>query len=128
MKNLNTSKLLNFVIFMFSLFVTLLVTFPIANELDSTFTFLLLIAVNCVGIVALETTIKRKIYEFINSEIERNKNKHVNQFFDFIEDDKEFSKNVLMKDIPILNDDNEEVGIQTVYSALSHKRYKFQNK
>ena len=128
MENLKTSKLINFVTFMFSLFVTLLVTFPIANELDSTFTFLLLIGVNCVAIVALETTIKKKIYEFIHSEIKRHKNKHVNQFFDFIEDDKEFSKNVLMKDIPILNDDNEEVGIQTVYSALSHKRYKFQNK
>jgi hypothetical protein len=128
MENLKTSKLINFVTFMFSLFVTLLVTFPIANELDSTFTFLLLIGVNCVAIVALETTIKKKIYEHINSEIKRHKNKHVSEFFNYIESDKEFSKNVLRQDIPILNDDNEKIGTQTIYSALSDKRYKFQNK
>jgi hypothetical protein len=128
MENLKTSKLINFVTFMFSLFVTLLVTFPIANELDSTFTFLLLIGVNCVAIVALETTIKKKIYEFIHSEIKRHKNKHVSEFFNFIGDDKEFSKNVLRQDIPIFNDDDEEIGTQTIYSALSDKRYKFQNK
>jgi hypothetical protein len=73
----------------------------------------------------LDITIKKKVIEFILSEIERNKNKHIHEFFSYIESDKQFTKNVLRRDIPILNDDNEEIGESTVYSALSEKKYKF---
>ena len=122
MKN---SKLLSGVIFTFSLMVCMLIALPILVELDSTFASITLLAVTCFGIIALDITIKKKVSEFIISEIERNKNKHIHEFFSYIESDKQFTKNVLRRDIPILNDDNEEVGEQTVYSALSEKKYHF---
>jgi hypothetical protein len=125
MEILKNSKLLSGVIFTFSLMVCLLISFPILVELDSTFTSIILLAVTCFGIISLDITIKKKVSEFILSEVERKKYKHIQEFFDYIEKDKQFSKNVLRRDIPILNDDNEEIGEQTVYSALSEKKYHF---
>jgi hypothetical protein len=125
MENLKNSKLLSGVIFTFSLMVCMLIALPILVELDSVFTSITLLAVTCFGIIALDITIKKKVIEFILSEIERNKNKHIHEFFSYIESDKQFTKNVLRRDIPILNDDNEEIGESTVYSALSEKKYKF---
>jgi len=122
---IKNSKLLSGVIFTFSLMVCMLIALPILVELDSVFTSITLLAVTCFGIIALDITIKKKVSEFIISEIERNKNKHIHEFFSYIESDKQFSKNVLRRDIPILNDDNEEVGEQTVYTALVEKKYKF---
>jgi len=125
MEILKNSKLLSGVIFTFSLMVCLLISFPILVELDSTFTSIILLAVTCFGIISLDITIKKKVSEFILSEVERKKYKHIQEFFDYIEKDKQFSKNVLRRDIPILNDDNEEIGESTVYSALSEKKYHF---
>jgi len=125
MEILKNSKLLSGVIFTFSLMVCLLISLPILVELDSTFTSIILLAVTCFGIISLDITIKKKVSEFILSEVERKKYKHIQEFFDYIEKDKQFSKNVLRRDIPILNDDNEEVGEQTIYSALSEKKYHF---
>jgi hypothetical protein len=125
MENLKNSKLLNIVTFVFSLSVVMLLGLPIANELDSILTCIILLAVMSFSIIALDSVIKKKILEFIVSEIERHKFKHVQQFFDYIEKDKQFTKNVLRRDIPILNDDNEEIGEQTIYSALSEKKYHF---
>ena len=122
---IKNSKLLSGVIFTFSLMVCMLIALPILVELDSTFASITLLAVTCFGIIALDITIKKKVSEFILSEIERNKNKHIHEFFTYIESDKQFTKNVLRRDIPILNDDNEEVGEQTIYSALSEKKYHF---
>ena len=122
---IKNSKLLSGVIFTFSLMVCMLIALPILVELDSTFASITLLAVTCFGIIALDITIKKKVIEFILSEIEQRKNKHIHEFFSYIESDKQFSKNVLRRDIPILNDDNEEVGEQTVYTALSEKKYKF---
>jgi hypothetical protein len=122
---IKNSKLLSGVIFTFSLMVCMLIALPILVELDSTFASITLLAVTCFGIIALDITIKKKVIEFILSEIERNKNKHIHEFFTYIESDKQFTKNVLRRDIPILNDDNEEIGEQTIYSALSEKKYHF---
>jgi hypothetical protein len=125
METLKNSKLLSGVTFTFSLMVCMFISLPILVELDSVFTSITLLAVTCFGIIALDITIKKKVSEFIISEIERNKNKHIHEFFSYIESDKQFSKNVLRRDIPILNDDNEEIGEQTVYTALVEKKYKF---
>ena len=122
---LKKSKLLSGVIFTFSLMVCNLIALPILVELDSTFASVTLLSVTCFGIIALDITIKKKVGEFIASEIEQYKFKHVQQFFDYIEKDKQFTKNVLRRGIPILNDDNEEIGEQTIYSALSEKKYHF---
>lgn len=128
MENLKTSKLINLVTFLTSLFVVMVITFPIANELDSIISNILLIIIVCVGIISLDITLKRKIYEFIHSEVKRHKYKHVNEFFDYIEDDKEFSKNVLRETIPIYDDERKKTGSQTVYSALSSKKHIFINR
>jgi hypothetical protein len=125
MENLKNSKLLSGVIFTFSLMVCMLIALPILVELDTTFASITLLSVTCFGIIALDITIKKKVSEFILSEIEQRKNKHIHEFFTYIESDKQFTKNVLRRDIPILNDDNEEVGEQTVYAALVEKKYKF---
>ena len=125
MENLKTSKLINFVTFLTSLFVVMVITFPIANELDSVISNILLIIIVCVGIISLDITLKNKIYEFIHSEVKRHKYKHVQEFFDAMEDDPIFNKNVLREDIPIYDDEREKVGTQTVYSAISEKKYKF---
>ena len=122
---LKKSKLLSGVIFTFSLLVCNLIALPILVELDSTFASVTLLAVTCFGIIALDITIKKKINEFIISEIDFRKNKHIHEFFTYIESDKQFTKNVLRREIPILNDDNEEIGEQTIYSALSEKKYHF---
>ena len=125
MENLKKSKLLSGVIFTFSLMVCLLIALPILVELDSVFTSITLLAVTCFGIIALDITIKKKVSEFIISEIEQRKNKHVEEFFRYMDKDSQFVKNVLRKDIPIINDDNEEIGTQTIYSAFRDKYYKF---
>ena len=125
MEILKNSKLLSGVIFTFSLMVCMFIALPILVELDSVFTSITLLVLTCFGIIALDITIKKKVSEFILSEIERNKNKHIHEFFSYIESDKQFTKNVLRREIPILNDDNEEVGEQTVYTALVEKKYKF---
>jgi hypothetical protein len=125
MEILKNSKLLSGVIFTFSLMVCMLIALPILVELDSTFTSIILLAVTCFGIISLDIAIKKKVSEFILSEVERKKYKHIQEFFDYIEKDKQFSKNVLRRDIPILNDDNEEIGESTVYSALVEKKYHF---
>ena len=128
MENLKNSKLINLVTFLTSLFLVTLITLPIANELDTVLSHIILIIIVCVGIISLDIALKRKIYEFIYFEVKRHRYKHVEQFFDFIEDDKQFAKNVLRKEIPILDDDNEEIGEQTVYSALSSKKRTFHTK
>jgi hypothetical protein len=122
---IKNSKLLSGVIFTFSLMVCMLIALPILVELDSTFASITLLAVTCFGIIALDITIKKKVSEFILSEVERKKYKHIQEFFDYIENDKQFSNNVLKRNIPILDDNNEEIGEQTIYSALSTKKYYF---
>jgi len=122
---IKNSKLLSGVIFTFSLLLCMLIALPILVELDSTFTSITLLAVTCFGIIALDITIKKKVSEFIISEIEQRKNKHVEEFFRYMDKDSQFVRNVLRKDIPIINDDNEEIGTQTIYSAFRDKYYKF---
>jgi hypothetical protein len=126
MKNLvEESRLLNFVIFTFSFMVGMLIELPIIMELDTLFTRLLITVSISIGIATLFITIKKVVNDFILSEIEESKSKHINEFFEYMRSDKEFTKNVLFKDIPILDDNNEEIGKQTIYSALSDKKYYF---
>jgi len=125
MENLKKSKLLNGVLFIFSFLVCTLITFPIAQELDGTLSFIILLIIVTIGIIVLTKTLEQKLDEHVFSEIERHKYKHISQFFDTMEDDKEFSKNVLRETIPIYNDDREKIGEQTVYSAISQKKQRF---
>jgi len=125
MENLKKSKLLNTVLFFFSLIVCTLITLPIAAELDSIIATFILIAINFVGILALSITLERKLNEHVFSEVQRHKYRHVQEFFDAMEDDLIFNMNVLREDIPIYDEERKKVGTQTVYSAISEKKYKF---
>lgn len=125
MENLKKSNLLNSVIAIFSLSVCLLITIPIGLELDSLFACCLLLLVTVVSYFVMGLSIQKKINEYIVSEIERNKNKHVEQFFRYMDRDSQFKRNVLIRDIPIIDDNNKEIGEQTIYSALRDKYYKF---
>jgi hypothetical protein len=122
---IKNSKLLSGVIFTFSLLLCMLIALPILVELDSILTTLMLLVVTVFGIISLSATVEKKILEYILSEIERHKNKHVEEFFRYMDKDSQFVRNVLRKDIPIINDDNEEIGTQTIYSAFRDKYYKF---
>jgi len=125
MENLKKSKLLSAVIAIFSLMVCFLIAMPIGLELDSLFACCLLLLVTVVSFFIMGLSIEKKINEYIVSEIKRNKNKHVEEFFRYMDKDSQFNRNVLKREIPIINDDNEEVGEQTVYIALRDKYYKF---
>ena len=125
MENLKKSNLLNSVIAIFCLSVCLLITIPIGLELDSLFACCLLLLVTVVSYFVMGLSIQKKINEYIVSEIERNKNKHVEQFFRYMDRDSQFKRNVLIRDIPIIDDNNKEIGEQTIYSALRDKYYKF---
>jgi hypothetical protein len=125
MENLKKSNLLNSVIAIFSLSVCLLIVIPIGLELDSLFACCLLLLVTVVSYFVMGLSIQKKINEYIVSEIKRNKNKHVEEFFRYMDKDSQFNRNVLKREIPIINDDNEEVGEQTIYSALRNEYYKF---
>ena len=125
MENLKKSNLLNSVIAIFCLSVCLLITIPIGLELDSLFACCLLLLVTVVSYFVMGLSIQKKINEYIVSEIERNKNKHVEQFFRYMDRDSQFNRNVLKRDIPIIDDNNKEIGEQTIYSALRDKYYKF---
>lgn len=125
MKNLKKSKLLNVVIYLVSMLSVGLILLPIVNELDSFLSNLIIVIVYIIGVNALEHTLKTKINEYILSEIERHKNKHISKFIDFLESDERFKNNVLIKDIPIYNGNNEVIGEQTIYSAIYKKFYLF---
>jgi hypothetical protein len=125
MENLKKSNLLASVIAIFSLLVCLLIAIPIGLELDSLFACCLLLLVTIVSFFVMGLSIQKKIDEYILSEIERKKNKHVEEFFRYMEKDSHFKRNVLAREIPIIDDDNKEIGTQTVYSALRDKYYKF---
>jgi hypothetical protein len=125
MENLKKSKLLNTVLFFFSLIVCTLITLPIAAELDSVISSLILISINSVGVISLSRTLERKLNEHVLSEVQRHKYRHVQEFFDAMEDDLIFNMNVLREDIPIYDEERKKIGTQTVYSAISEKKYKF---
>jgi hypothetical protein len=119
------SKLINSVLLVFSVLVCTMVALPIVKELDSTLAILILVAVHFTGIVFLTKLLQRKLNEYILSEIERFKRKHIREFFDFMERDTLFTRDVLVQKIPVYNDDREKIGSHSVYRALSEKMRKY---
>jgi hypothetical protein len=127
MYNLKEFKLINFVIAMFSWMVTLLTMLPIYADITSPWaigaTIIVFVAISFV----INGAIRKALDKFIEGEIERHKRKHLNEFFNYIEDDVIFNKNVLREDIPIYDDERKKVGIQTVYHALNDKKWGYIN-
>lgn len=127
MYNLREFKLINFVIVMFSLMVTLLTMLPICADINSPWAIGATIIVFTAISFIINGTIRKALDKFIEGEIERHKRKHLNEFFNYIEDDVIFNKNVLCEDIPIYDGERKKVGTQTVYSALSGKKWSYIN-
>ena len=124
MKNYaENSKLINIVIGIFSVAVTLFVFAPIFMSLTSLFAIGFLVLIVLTISMIMSARISTLVNEYIVKCIKKQKKRHVQEFFNYIEADKQFAKNVLRKDVPILNDDNKEIGTQTIYTALGDKKW-----
>ena len=120
------SKLLKAIIVVFSLTITIVSFAPIFIELSSTFAMLSLVII--IGIVSTVASyqIARLIEKFISSQIEYYRRRHILDFLGFIYDDKEH-KEILKRNTPIKNEEGEDIGTQTIYSALSTMKYDYFN-
>ena len=120
------SKLLKAIIVVFSLTITIVSFAPIFIELSSTFAMLSLVII--IGIVSTVASyqIARLIEKFISSQIEYYRRRHILDFLGFIYDDKEH-KEILKRNTPIKNEEGEDIGTQTIYSALSNMKYDYFN-
>jgi hypothetical protein len=124
MKNYaENSKLITIVIAIFSMAVTLFVFAPIFMSLNSLFAVCLLSLIVFTIWLIMSARITTLVNEYIVKCIKKQKKRHVQEFFNYIESDKQFTKNILRRDVPILNDDNEEIGTQTIYTALGDKKW-----
>ena len=120
------SKLLKSIIIVFSLTITIVSFAPIFIELSSTFAMLSLVII--IGIISTVASyqIARLIEKFISSQIEYYRRRHILDFLGFIYDDKEH-KEILKRNTPIKNEEGEDIGTQTIYSALSTMKYDYFN-
>ena len=120
------SKLLKAIIVVFSLTITIVSFAPIFIELSSTFAMLSLVII--IGIISTVASyqIARLIEKFISSQIEYYRIRHILDFLGFIYDDKEH-KEILKRNTPIKNEEGEDIGTQTIYSALSTMKYDYFN-
>ena len=120
------SKLLKAIIVVFSLTITIVSFAPIFIELSSTFAMLSLVII--IGIISTVASyqIARLIEKFISSQIEYYRRRHILDFLGFIYDDKEH-KEILKRNTPIKNEEGEDIGTQTIYSALSTMKYDYFN-
>jgi hypothetical protein len=120
------SKLLKAIIVVFSLTITIVSFAPIFIELSSTFAMLSLVII--IGIISTVASyqIARLIEKFISSQIEHYRRRHILDFFNFIEADKD-NKVILRRNTPIKNEEGKDIGSQTIYSALSTMKHDYFN-
>ena len=120
------SKLLKAIIVVFSLTITIVSFAPIFIELSSTFAMLSLVII--IGIISTVASyqIARLIEKFISSKIEHYRRRHILDFFNFIEADKD-NKVILRRNTPIKNEEGKDIGSQTIYSALSTMKHDYFN-
>jgi hypothetical protein len=118
------SKLLKAIIVVFSLTITIASFAPIFIELDSTFAMLSLVII--IGIISTIASyqIARLIEKFISSQIEYYRKRHIIEFFNHIEADKEY-KEILRRNTPIKDENGKDIGSQTIYSALSSMKHDY---
>ncbi len=69
--------------------------------------------------------INKKQEEKVRKEIDKSTNKHIEEFFDYIEKDKQFVADVLHLDVKLYSNNREEIGRGSVYSQLSQKKHNF---
>ena len=127
MYDIREFKLINFVIAMFSFLVVVLTSIPIYADIKSIpaigITTILLVALSFI----INGAIRNALDKFIQKEIERYRGRHVRNFFDYLEDNQTFVKNVLKEDIPIYDDERKKIGTQTINHALGDMKWRYLN-
>ena len=120
------SKLLKLIIIVFSLTINIILFAPMFIELNSTFAIVSCFIVSGTISIIFSHQIGKLIEEFISTQIKSYRQRHIIEFFKFIEADKDYKK-ILGRDTPIKNEEGEDIGEQTIYSALSTMKYDYFN-
>jgi len=117
--------------FVISFFSTMLnfawylpIGFVLINS-DKRIEFMLLTFVYTIFSVFLYNKILKGQEQKTLKEIDKATRKHVEEFFDYIESDRQFANDVLRKDVTLYSLEREKMGTGTVYSQLSQKKQSF---
>ena len=117
--------------FVISFFSTMLnfawylpIGFVLINS-DKRIEFMLLTFVYTIFSVFLYNKILKGQEQKVLKEIDKATRKHVEEFFDYIESDRQFANDVLRKDVTLYSLEREKIGTGTVYSQLSQKKQSF---
>ena len=94
-------------------------------ESHKLFEFSWLTILYIIASVVLVNHFKNKLERKFLKEIDKATRKHVEEFFDYMESDKQFSNDVLIKDVTLYNLEREKIGTGSVYSQLSQKKQSF---
>jgi hypothetical protein len=127
MYDIREFRLINFVIAMFSFLVVILVSIPIYADINSIPAIGITTTVFVVLSFIINGAIRNALDKFIQKEIERYRGRHVREFFNYLEDNTEFVKNVLKEDIPRYDEDRKKIGVQTINHALGDMKWKYLN-
>jgi len=124
MKNyVENSKLLKVLITFASLTATLLVFTPIFFDLDSTFVIVVTLLIVTAISIAIGHKLDSAINNYIDSCVEQKRKRHVQDFFNFIEKDKEY-REIIKRNTPIKSE-GKEIGSQTIASAISDMKWAY---
>ncbi len=117
--------------FVISFFSTMLnfawylpIGFVLINS-DKRIEFMLLTFIYTIFSVFLYNKILKGQEQKVLKEIDKATRKHVEEFFDYIESDRQFANDVLIKDVTLYSLEREKIGTGTVYSQLSQKKQSF---
>lgn len=94
----------------------------------SLYTVFYTLAIACILLVYFYHLFDIYIDKIINREIKRKREKHIREFFSFLEENEKFRKDVLKRPIPIFDDGGEEIGESTIYQAYAREFDKYRYK
>lgn len=112
-------------IFTFSIVLNLIWFIPIMMQLDNEYTILLSVALFALLSVILESYLEKRQIKKIKQRIDKTTEKHIEEFFDFIEKDKQFAQDILNLSVKLYNFEREKIGEGSVYTQLSQKKHNF---
>ena len=108
-----------------TLAVNLIWFLPIIMQLDNGSTILLSMSLYALLSLILANYLATRQIKKIKERIDKSTRNHIKDFFDFIEEDRQFSKDVLLLDVKLYNFEREKIGVGSVYSKLTQKREEF---
>jgi hypothetical protein len=115
----------NLVIVIATLAINFIWFLPITMQLDDGYTILLSVSLYALLSLILANYLAKRQIKKIKQRIDKRTQKHIEEFFDFIEEDKQFVKDVLHLDVKLYNFEREKIGVGSVYSQLSQKKHEF---